>query len=172
MQTSYRFHSILRPDAGWSIEDFSFPRNMALRGFDRTCNKGTAKYFHYCEDGYRMWDIIELYAALHLSKKFRRCRKHVEQLLAAKKTTEEGIPWGHRGVAKEHEITCSNELQASLQLKKLRAELQSSDQANLPGMVPEFYQSFHETVTFMATLIFHLSAQHSAVNDGQVGAGR
>jgi len=35
MMSSYRNHSILRRDAGWSLRDFRFVDNMALRGFTR-----------------------------------------------------------------------------------------------------------------------------------------
>jgi len=44
----------------------------------------------------------------------------------------------------------------------------NADQANIPGHVPRFYNSFQGTVAFLATIIFHCSAQHSAFNDGQV----
>jgi len=64
MTSAYRRHSLLRRDSGWNLQDFRFDRNMALRGFARQDN---VPAFHYRNDGYKMWDIIELYTALHVA---------------------------------------------------------------------------------------------------------
>lgn len=57
---------------------------------------------------------------------------------------------------------------ADVSLRELHGEMINADQANIPGHVPRFYNSFQGTVAFLATIIFHCSAQHSAFNDGQV----
>lgn len=58
MESSYRFHSLLRRDAGWNLRDFNFVDNMQLRGFSREDN---VPFFFFRDDGYKIWDMLEIY---------------------------------------------------------------------------------------------------------------
>lgn len=65
---------------------------------------------------------------------------------------------------------CDRDIQTDSFLQELHVELEHDDLANLPDPVPHFYESWHDLVRFLTSIVFQTTAQHSAVNNGQVRA--
>jgi len=63
---------------------------------------------------------------------------------------------------------CNDAIVSDTDLLQLRVELMDRSRANIPGDIPRLHSSFESLVEFLATIIFQSSAQHSAVNNGQV----
>lgn len=168
MQRGYRHHSSLREDRGWSFGDYNFRNNLQLRGFDfpsyedAGSSKDDMPGFYYRDDGALVYELIRLYVARHLQRYFEpqeACNVRPQKL------------WKERGGIVDDKEECDKAVRNDQSLRDLHFELGSESLADIPGEVPLFYESFDALVEFLTTVVFHCSAQHSAVNFAQVRGG-
>jgi len=125
MQSSYRDHSLLRKDTGWNFRDFTFVNNLKLRGFGRVSeddigsSRDDLPGFHFRDDGFRIWDIVDEYVRLHLAQIYGDdCRPRDD---------------GSGSLANVAE--CNKAIRADEALQELHFELSNEFGANIAGEV-------------------------------------
>lgn len=125
MQSSYRDHSLLRKDTGWNFRDFTFVNNLKLRGFERVSeddigsSRDDLPGFHFRDDGFRIWDIVDEYVRLHLAQIYGDdCRPRDD---------------GSGTLANVAE--CNKAIRADEALQELHFELSNEFGANIAGEV-------------------------------------
>lgn len=121
----------------WTLKDQAFPQQLRSRGFDPECNDNLNRYY-YREDGMRIWQALSQYVGMVLDNFYAAgSAEERDKLVAEDKVLD---TW------------C--------------AEMRDCDRAFVPSFPKKFMDvaTLRETIT---TIIYNVSAEHSAVNASQ-----
>lgn len=121
----------------WNLQDQAFPRQLATRGFDPECRDNLERYY-YREDGMRIWKALSQYVGMVL-----------EAFYSAD------------SVEKRNALVAEDNV-----LDEWCAEMRDCNRAFVPSFPAKFndVEKLRETIT---TIIYSVSAEHSAVNASQ-----
>lgn len=121
----------------WKLQDQAFPQQLRNRGFDPECKDKLDRYY-YREDGMRIWRALSQYVGMVLEAFYKADSVEKRNVMVA----ADGV------------------------LDEWCAEMRDCDRAFVPSFPAKFSDvaTLRETIT---TIIYNVSAEHSAVNASQ-----
>jgi arachidonate 15-lipoxygenase len=126
---------------GWSFKyDAHIPNNLKLRGFGSDARPHVQGY-RFAEDAQNVWNLITEYVRVHVEHAY--------------------------GVTTHSQDQCSEALQNDKQFHSVITELNSVYLANISNGV-EPIRTCSQLTEFLTSIVWTCSAQHSAVNFGQL----